>query len=117
MIGSSAAFHWCFVGMASIGNCVGTLLLKYSRQSASPGLIGLLFSPWFIGGLFAYAVSVVLFGYALDVLPVSRAYPVLAGLGFALLSIVASFLLGETLTVWNITGMCCVIVGIVLLAW
>ena len=107
---------WLYVGLAGINNCIGNILLKHSRKVAEPGMAGLLFCPWFMAGLFFYTFAVVLFAKALDVLPVSRAYPVLAGLGFALLAVVAALVFGESLALRHIFGMLFVFVGIVLLA-
>jgi multidrug transporter EmrE-like cation transporter len=109
-------FHWLLVVLAGINSCAGNVLLKYSRKGAAPGFLGFLFNPWFIAGLLFYAVNVVLFAKALDSLPVSRAYPVLSGLGFVLLTAASSLLFGEALNVRGILGIVLVFAGIVLLA-
>ena len=108
---------WLLVLAAGLNSCVGNLLLKKSRLVAtSPGLLPLLFSPWFIGGLFFYAVNVVLFAKALDKLPVSIAYPALAASGFALLVFSAAWIYGERLGANQVVGLAAVLIGIWLLA-
>ena len=108
---------WFLVIAAGVNTCLGNILLKYSRKVApDPGLLSMLFSPWFMGGIFFYAVNVILFAKALDTLPVSSAYPVLAGLGFLFLSVASFCWLGENLTVYKIIGMALVLAGIVFLS-
>jgi len=58
----------------------------------------------------------VLFAKALDALPVSKAYPVLAGSGFVLLAFAAALFFGESITLRNILGMILIFSGILLLA-
>ncbi len=108
---------WLFVLAAGVNSCAGNLLLKKARLvSKDPGLIAMLLNPWFIGGLLFYGINVVLFAKALDRLPVSVAYPALAGCGFALLSLAAGFFFGERLG-WNqILGTMAILVGILLLS-
>ncbi len=108
---------WLLVLAAGLNSCIGNLLLKKSRLAAeAPGLMPLLFSPWFIGGLFFYAVNVVLFAKALDRLPVSIAYPALAASGFALLVFSAALIYGEKLGPNQVLGLGAVLIGIWLLA-
>jgi multidrug transporter EmrE-like cation transporter len=112
-----AWWPWLLVVTAGFNTCAGNLLLKYSRQVApDPGLVSLLFSPYFIGGLFFYGLNVILFAKALDVLPVSSAYPVLAGLGFLLISCTAFLFFGEAITLPKVFGMLLIMAGVVLLA-
>jgi multidrug transporter EmrE-like cation transporter len=107
---------WLLIFAASINSCAGNLLLKYSRKTAVPGLVGLLFSPWFTAGVLFYAVNVVLFAKALDALPVSKAYPVLAGSTFVFTAITGVVFLGETPSIKTALGMFFVVIGIILLA-
>ncbi len=108
---------WFLVIAAGLNSCLGNILLKYSRKMApDPGLFSLLFSPWFMGGMFFYAVNVILFAKALDALPVSSAYPVLAGLGFLFLSIASFCFLEESFTLSKALGMAFVLIGVIFLS-
>jgi small multidrug resistance pump len=87
---------WLLVLIASLLNGGGSLLLKQSRLKATEdGIMGLLFNPWFIGGLACYGINVIFFAKALEKLPVSVAYPVLAGTSLALITMVAATVFQE----------------------
>jgi multidrug transporter EmrE-like cation transporter len=105
------------VFIAAINSTVGNLLLKKSRSQSFDGPVFMqLFDPWFLGGLAFYGLNVVLFAKALDRLPVSIAYPVLAGTGFLMLTVFASQLLGERPSLMQYAGICCILLGIGLIA-
>ena len=110
---------WVLVGIAALLNGCGSLLLKQSRikaaEMADQSLGGLLFSPWFIGGLVCYGINVILFAKALEKLPVSIAYPVLAGASLALISFVAAMLFHEKLVPVHWAGAVFILVGIILI--
>jgi len=102
--------------MAALNNAIGSLLLKQSRLGAAPGLVGLLGSPWFWGGLMFYGVNVLIFAKALESLPVSVAYPVLAGLGFAAIALGGAIFFGEQLSSAQVVGLMVLVAGIGLVA-
>ncbi len=102
--------------MAALNNAIGSLLLKQSRLGAAPGLAGLLGSPWFWGGLMFYGVNVLIFAKALESLPVSVAYPVLAGLGFAAIALGGAIFFGERLAWSQVVGLMVLVAGIGLVA-
>jgi multidrug transporter EmrE-like cation transporter len=107
-----------WVLLAGLNSCVGNLLVKASQANAAAGagFIERLFSLAFIGGLAFYGINVVLFAKALETLPVSVGYPMLAGSGFAALTLAAAVLFGEAITLTKLAGLGCVLLGIVLLA-
>lgn len=106
---------WSLVFVAAINTCIGSLLLKRSRLEATdPGLLSLLLSPWFISGLVFYGINVVLFAKALEKLPVSAAYPVLAGMGFGLIAIFSSWLFREHLGLSQWVGLSMILAGIII---
>lgn len=110
---------WTLVLVAAVLNGGGSLLLKQSRlkaaEMADASLGGLLFSPWFIGGLACYGINVILFAKALENLPVSVAYPVLAGSSLALISFVAAMLFHEKMAAVHWAGAVFIVIGIVLI--
>jgi len=109
---------WLLVLVAGINSCIGNLLLKQSRlvTPKGSGLLNMFLSPWFIGGLVFYGINVVLFAKALDKLPVSVAYPALAGSGFAMLVFAADWCFEEHLTLNQYIGIAAIVFGIVMLS-
>ncbi|MEM1170760.1 MAG: SMR family transporter [Cyanobacteria bacterium P01_H01_bin.35] len=114
---NSTGIAWVLVLAAGINSCIGNLLLKRSRLGITDtNLVNLLFSPWFIGGLIFYGINVVLFAKALEKLPVSVAYPTLAGFGFALLVISAGWFFGERLGLNQYIGLGMILAGIIIMS-
>ncbi|MDX1976808.1 MAG: SMR family transporter [Pseudanabaenaceae cyanobacterium bins.68] len=114
---SETTTAWLMVLIAAVNNAMGSLLLKKSRLVASePGILGLFLSPWFWAGLMFYGMNVVIFAKALERLPVSVAYPVLAGVGFALIAIAGGFFFRERLEIGQWMGMGIILTGIILVA-
>lgn len=110
-------FAWMLLILAGVISCVGNLLLKQSRLAAvEGGLKELLLSPWFIGGCAFYGVNVILFAKAMDRLPVNIAYPVLAGVNFALLAVSSALIFGERLGWMQGLGVAMIAAGILLAA-
>ena len=103
---------WILVLAAGFNSCIGNLLLKRSRADVSDGLLGMLLSPWFIGGLFFYGINVILFAKSLESLPVSRAYPVLAGVGFLLITITGNIWFNERFATIHWCGLAAILAGI-----
>lgn len=116
MIQSSVG-AWAFVVTAGLLSTVGNLCLKKaSLASNGDGFIGMLFQPYLICGLMFYGFNVILFAKALQYLDVSKAYPVLAAIGFSALSIAAAFIFRESLSITNYIGLLIIILGICLVA-
>ena len=108
-----------FIFLAGLNSTFGNLLLKASRKNLLPNssLIEQYTSPIFIGAMAFYGFNVILFAKALDHLPVSVGYPILAASGFAMLSVMSWFILGERLTGMQMMGICIIIIGIFMLAY
>lgn len=106
---------WGLVLAAGLNSCIGNLLLKRSRLEPQDGLILQLISPWFVGGLFFYGINVVLFAKSLDHLPVSRAYPVLAGFGFMLVACAGHLWFDEKFAASHWVGLITILAGIFLI--
>lgn len=108
---------WILVFAAGINTCIGNLLLKQSRRvPTDQGLLSLFLSPWFLGGLVFFGVNVILFTKALEKLPVSAAYPVLAGLGFSLIVVFSGFLFDERLAWSQWMGVGMILGGIIIVS-
>lgn len=108
---------WLFVVTAGLLSTVGNLCLKKaSVASSGMNFIELIFQPYFIGGMFFYGLNVILFATALQHLDVSKAYPVLAAIGFSTLSILAAIVFRESLSIANYVGLFVILMGIFLVA-
>ena len=70
----------------------------------------------FMCGMFFYGVNVILFATALKYLDVSKAYPVLAAVGFSTLSVLAAIIFRESLSLINYAGLLLIVVGISLIS-
>ena len=107
-----------FVLLAGAISCLGNLALKQSRLISDPsaGFFEKFGNLYFVLGLVFYAINLVLFAKALDSAPVSVAYPVLAGSGFAFLAFASAALFHERIGSEQIAGLTLVVIGIALLA-
>ena len=108
---------WLYVFIAGINTCIGNLMLKQSRRVPyDSNIFSLIFSPWFIiGGLF-FGINMILFTKSLEKLPVSAAYPVLAGLGFCLLAISSNLFFNERLSFSQWFGVAWILTGIIIVS-
>jgi multidrug transporter EmrE-like cation transporter len=113
----SVASAWWFVVIAGLLSTAGNLCLK-KASLAAPGanLLTMVFNPYFIGGLFFYGMNVLLFASALKQLEVSKAYPVLAAIGFSTLSVLAVVVFRENLSLINYLGIGVILLGIALVS-
>jgi multidrug transporter EmrE-like cation transporter len=69
-----------------------------------------------IQGLILYVISFVLYLYVLSKFEVSHIYPAITGLGFLMLLVFSSILLGETITMYKVLGIILVSIGIVVMS-
>lgn len=107
-----------FILIAAINSTIGNFFLKVSREAAPifTAWYGRYLSIYFILAVFFYMLNLVFFSKALDKIPVAVAYPILAGLGFSLLSIAAHYVFKEELSLMQWAGLLVTAVGIFLLA-
>lgn len=102
---------------AGLLSTVGNLLIKQSRLSpAFDGLVGIVLNPWFLAAGAFYGVNLLLFAKSLDSLPVSIAYPILAGVGFASLVVASAILFGERIDTAKIAGIFLILAGVIVLS-
>ncbi|MCC6554526.1 MAG: small multidrug resistance protein [Polyangiaceae bacterium] len=113
----SASRAWALLLGAGMTSCAANLLLKRARMGAEGGgLPELVRSPWLLAGLALHAANAFCFTKALGVLPVSAAYPALAGWSFLLLALSARVLLGERLDAQQWVGVALILAGIIVSA-
>jgi small multidrug resistance pump len=101
---------------------VGSGRFSVSGLSNDPGLRSLtstLTQNWvLILGLLFFATNVVFYAYALRApfLPVSMAYPIMVGGGFAIIAVIAWWFLGERMSAMQWAGVIMILAGVILVA-
>lgn len=115
------------LALALVLNASANLMMKFGAKrvdSVGLKLDGGISSVWttiaqnwvLLLGLFFFATNVLFYTYALKKIPISLAYPIMVGTGFAIIAVVAWWLLGEKLSVGQWAGVALILVGIVLVA-
>lgn len=115
------------LAMALILNATANLLMKFGVKRLNPAALdlekgaGSILSfathNWvLILGLFCFATNVLFYTYALKKIPISLAYPIMVGGGFAIIAVVAWRYLNETLSAGQWTGVVLILLGILLVA-
>lgn len=94
---------------------LGNIMLKKSSALPAATLIGTYLNGYFLAGLVFYAINLLLFSRSLTQLPVSAAYPVLAGVSFLSLALAGAAFLNEPVSRAHILGMTAILVGVYLL--
>jgi len=92
------------VAMTRIGAAEEIGLAAYAK--------GMLGSLWLWGGLASFAAALVCYTYVLSKLNLSVAYPVFTSVGFAIVIFVSAFVLGETITWWQVVGFVLILGGV-----
>ncbi len=101
---------------------VGSGRFNAAGLNTDPGLRSLtaaLTANWvLVLGLLCFAINVVFYAYALRApfLPVSMAYPIMVGGGFAIIALVAWWFLGERMSAVQWAGVAMILIGVFLVA-
>jgi multidrug transporter EmrE-like cation transporter len=88
---------------------------KISFTSSFSNTILSLISLPILAGLICYAISIIVWIVALSRVEVSTAYPMLS-MGYIIVSLLAWYIFGESVTMLKIFGMLSIIFGVILLA-
>ena len=107
-------FFYVLIIAASICSAFGNIYIKKSQSSIN--FLSSLFSLDFFMGITFYCLNLILFAFSLKYINVSKAYPILAGLGFVFLIILSNLILSEKLNILNYFGFTLVIIGIYFIA-
>lgn len=113
--------------MALLLNASANLMMKFGVlrlgngqarfELGTNGLWTTLTSNWvLIAGIFCFAINVLFYTYALKRIPISLAYPIMVGSGFAIIAVVAWRYLGESLSAAQWLGVTMILAGIILVA-
>lgn len=99
--------HYLFLGLAIVGELIGSSLLK-----ASEGFTKVLPT---IGLLFAFAASFFFLSLALKVIPLNAAYAIWSGLGMVATTIISVLIWKERINVASVAGILLILAGVVIL--
>jgi undecaprenyl phosphate-alpha-L-ara4N flippase subunit ArnE len=103
--------------LATVLNASANLLMKSSTRALPEGRDGLwvmLTRPSLWAGLVCFGLSLVGYSLALRSFAITVAYPVMVGLGFAIVTTVAYFVFAEPLSFTRILGICLIFLGVFL---
>jgi multidrug transporter EmrE-like cation transporter len=110
------AATWIMVAAAVLCNASAQVLMKVANITDAFS-----WRQWLEPSLFAavvlYGLSFILTALVFARLPLSLISPLMAGAIFVLISISSVLFLRESLDVFRLGGMACIVAGIVLLSW
>ncbi|NLX23135.1 MAG: EamA family transporter [Phycisphaerae bacterium] len=106
-------------------NATANLMMKFGVRRHGASGVGMdqgltavaqsLLSNWvLLAGLVCFAVNVAFYTYALSGIKISLAYPLMVGGGFAIIAVVAWWLLGESLSPTQWAGIAMILLGVLL---
>ncbi len=114
--------HYIFLIAALIFNAVANILMKAGMRNApavtdTMSTIKHYLTSWpLLLGIVLFAINILAYTQALSKIPISVAYPIMAGTGFAIISAAGYFLFSEKLSSIQIIGIVCILIGIILVA-
>ncbi|MBN1355940.1 hypothetical protein JXA40_06665 [bacterium] len=114
--------HILFLIVALVFNAVANLLMKAGMIQApqSGGMAAAArhyLTSWpVIIGIFMFALNVLAYTQALIKIPISIAYPIMTGTGFAIIGIAGYFLFKEHLSAIQIAGIILILMGIIMIS-
>ena len=102
--------------MAIINNSAGNVLIKLSSSAVESGKgFNLYISPIFILGVGFFGLNILFYAKSLRFIPLSSAYPILAGGSFVLTTLAGHIIYGEIASIAKVMGILLITVGIMLL--
>ena len=107
------------LGAALVCNALANFLLKLGSSDfaaiRTEGLVrGVLTNYALLCGLALFACNVVFYALALSKIPLSVGYPIMTPGGLIILTTISALYLREAVGLWQMVGIGCIIMGIVL---
>ena len=107
---------WLALAIGVCMNALANILVKAGvRDGSRPLLERITQDPWYILGMTSFGIALVFYSYALTKIPLTNAYPIMTGLGMAIVATASWFWFGEDFNVAKFAGMGLIFAGIVLL--
>lgn len=117
---------WLVLTLATITAVIGNLSLKKGmlevgqfnlpKKEIISSLVKVFFNPFIFWGLFLYIVSMIFWLKTLSLFEISKAYPILVGISFILVTIGSYFFFKETLPSLKILGIIIIFFGVLVIA-
>ncbi|MCR9089114.1 MAG: multidrug efflux SMR transporter [Rhodobacteraceae bacterium] len=98
---------WIYLGLAILGEIIGTTALKASDGFAR--------WPYSVLAVLGYGVAFYFLAIVLKTIPVGVAYAIWAGVGVAAVSVIGVVLFGQTLDLAAVIGIALIVAGVVVL--
>ena len=115
--------HHLALIFALLANSAANIMIKTGMRrldltGAGPvlALRQILTSPPVVFGIALFGLNVLTYAYVLNRIPLSQAYPIMTSVGFVLIVSASVFFFGETLDVYQISGLVLITVGVILIA-
>ena len=86
----------------------GAGLVLVLRQILTSGAV--------LGGIILFGLNVLSYAYVLNKIPLSQAYPIMTSVGFFIVVTASVFFFGETLDIYQISGLVLILAGVILIA-
>lgn len=107
---------WIILTIALIFNALANILIKAGMRDYHDKLFFyLITNKLVICGVLAFAAALGCYSFALTKLPLSVAYPVMTGCGFAIVVTASYFLFGESFGILKMIGIAFIFLGIIFL--
>lgn len=103
------------IAIISLLTCIGQICQKKAIVKVGNGKI--LCSPWLHAGLLSLSLALFLWLSLLQSVPLSVAYPLVMGLNFVGVTLMAAILFQESIKLRQIIGMVWIVIGTLLLSW
>lgn len=98
---------WILLGIAIVGELVGTIMLKYANGTERP---------WaWLGVVAGYGTALWLLNEVIQQIDIGVVYALWSGVGIALVAVIGVAIYGEVMTWQRATGILAIIVGIALI--
>ena len=99
--------NWVYLGVAIIGEVIGTSALKASAGLTRPGPS--------VVAMIGFAVALYFLSLTLRTIPVGIAYAIWSGLGIVVISLIGYLVFGQTLDAAAMVGMGLILAGVVVI--
>lgn len=108
---------------ALVANATANILIKAGMSRLALDGVGpvaiarqILTNGTVLGGIVLFGVNVLAYAYALNRIPLSQAYPIMTSVGFMIVVSASVFFFGESLDIYQVSGLLLILAGVILIA-
>jgi multidrug transporter EmrE-like cation transporter len=103
---------WIALGAGVVLNASASLFVKAGMRGDLPLAERIFRQPWLLLGLACFGLAFICYATALAKIPITVVYPVMTGLGMAIVTTAAALWFGEGITWTLIAGMALIVAGV-----